>query len=132
MNSIQSNDLFKMIQEKYQKNIIARLYDDPRLDTYYINILPKICIVFDGVCEYIDTISIVRIPSLDNNDMNYEEFNEFINSMNFEDQEELFMLELDEYDFNYSETNFKIKYLERKNKVFEILNAEFEKLEANL
>lgn len=126
MTFIESHELFKMIQQQYPQNICAGLYDDPRIDTYYINILPKICVVLHGTCECIDTITIVKIPSLKDN-MNYDEFKEFINLPDIF-EEELFALELEERRFDCSEKPYETLYLEQMNEVFEILQTEFRKL----
>lgn len=113
-------ELFKMIQQRYPQNVFARIYDDPRIDTYYINILPKICVVLHGVCDVIDAITIVKIPSLNDN-MNYDKFKEFINLPDIF-EEELFELELEGKTFE----------MNLNDEVFEILHKEFDKLETNL
>lgn len=113
------------IIKKYPQNVNASLYNDPRIVTEYINILPKICVKLDGIDDNLDEISIVRIPSLNNNNMSYEEFKDFINPLGAEIvEEELFTLKLKRVPI--SELN------NEKNRIFKILWDELDKIEMGM
>ena len=74
------------IIENHPKSKICREVDDPRLDTIYVQVSPKICVRIHGIYNEMSNLSIVSIPSLDAID--YEELYKYVNINGDEEREE--------------------------------------------
>ena len=83
---ISIDNVINAIIENHPKSKICREVDDPRLDTIYVQVAPKICVIIYGICGDMDDLRIVSIPSLDTID--YEELYKYVNINGDEEREE--------------------------------------------